>query len=424
MKTNTGTNPTRLAAKIRRQFLGESDVETLKTDLRVILYSHDTMGIGHMRRNLLIASHIKAQFPHASILAIAGAKEACLFAQSADIDCLTLPSFHKRPDGTYASRNLGIPAEDVLELRGRSILSAVQSYQPDLLIVDKVPSGAGGELLPTLEWLSLESNCHCVLGLRDILDEPKEVICDWEAFDTFKIIQEFFPSVWIYGDSSIYDAVAEYAFPSHLAERVAYTGYMDTSLRLAAIEESSHKEPPFVLCTIGGGQDGEELPRCFVDAIRATGLPAKILTGPYMTDAARAALKRHAEDIPALEVITFVSEGDLLIKQASHVVSMGGYNTLSAILTYQKPSLIVPRVKPRKEQLIRANRLAELGYVDVLHPDDLSASAIADWLTRTPVSAPLNCQPLEMSGLQKICDSIGQLFPQSKRTSEVSQSHA
>ena len=423
MKTNPGTTPARLAAKIRQQFLGKSDVETLNTDFRVILYSHDTMGIGHMRRNLLIASHIKSQFPNASILAIAGAKEACLFAQSADIDCLTLPSFHKRPDGTYTSRNLGIPAGDVLELRGRSILSAVQSYQPDLLIVDKVPSGAGGELLPTLQWLSLESNCHCVLGLRDILDEPQEVICNWEALDTFKIIQEFFPSVWIYGDSNIYDAVAEYSFPSSLSERVAYTGYLDTSLRLAGIEKSSRKEPSFVLCTIGGGQDGEELPTCFVEAIRATGMPAKILTGPYMTEAARAALKRHAEDIPSLEVIDFVSEGDLLIRQASHVVSMGGYNTLSAILTYQKPALIVPRVKPRKEQLIRANRLAELGYVDALHPDDLSASAIADWLTRTPASTPLNCQPLEMSGLQRICDSIGQLFPQSKRSPEVSQSH-
>ena len=423
MKTRAETLPTRLEKKIRRKFLGESESGNRSADLRVLLYSHDTMGVGHMRRNLLIATQIKSQFPNASVLTIAGAKEACLFAEHANIDCLALPSFHKRADGTHTSRNLGIPGEEILELRSRCILNAVEAFQPDLLIVDKVPAGAGGELLPTLEWLSANSSCQCILGLRDILDEPQKTIRDWQALDTFDVIQTYFPTIWIYGDPAIYNAVDEYQFPNELKDRVLFTGYLTTSSRLEGLDCSASDNEPFVLCTIGGGQDGEALPTCFIEAIRETKLPAKILTGPYMSAANRETLKQAATDLPWLEVIDFAVEGDILIKQASRIVSMGGYNTLAAILTHQKRALVVPRIEPREEQLIRANRLAELGYVDTLHPDQLSASAIAAWLNSDD-SPVLPAKQFDMAGLQRICDSIGSMLPNSKRCTNKLESHA
>lgn len=123
-----------------------------------------------MRRNLLIAQKIRQQFPSASVLVIAGAREAAIFSQQAGIDCLTLPSFRKEPNGTYSSRHLKMSADDVLDFRSETILAAMHNYRPDLFIVDKIPSGAGGELLPTLNWLRSSTNCHCVLGLREILD--------------------------------------------------------------------------------------------------------------------------------------------------------------------------------------------------------------------------------------------------------------
>ena len=134
-------------------------------------------------------------------------------------------------------------------------------------------------------------------------------------------------------------------------------------------------------------------------------------------------MRQAATDLPWLEVIDFAVEGDILIKQASRIVSMGGYNTLAAILTHQKRALVVPRIEPREEQLIRANRLAELGYVDTLHPDQLSASAIAAWLNSDD-SPVLPAKQFDMAGLQRICDSIGSMLPNSKRCTNKLESHA
>lgn len=404
-----------LAKEIRQQFLGHDVPQcdrSEKSPLRVMLYSHDTMGVGHMRRNMLIASTIKNQFPDCSILTLAGATEACVFARSAGIDCLTLPSFQKRSDGTYTSRSLGVVAGEILSVRSETILAAIKSYKPDLLIVDKLPAGAGGELLPSLDWLSTHSSCHCVLGLRDILDTPDQVIQDWRNAQSFEVIRAHFQSVWIYGDQNVYDAVREYDFPADIAAKTQFTGYLKTCSRLKNVQPTgADAEAPFVLCTVGGGQDGEVLPLNFVEAMRASGHRSKLLMGPNMPDSIRKQIQTAACTVPSLEVIDFVDEGDLLVKHASHVVSMGGYNTLSAILSYQKPALIVPRVKPRMEQSVRADRLAELGYVQTIHPDDLSPSEIINWLDTPVDSRPAPSSSLDMCGLERVCEAIHADFP-------------
>lgn len=424
MTTKSGKRCSGLEAIIRKQFLGgQPAIRTPTSDLRVVLYSHDTMGIGHMRRNMLIANQIKQQFPNASVLTIAGAKEAYTFAQSANIDCLSLPSFQKRNDGSYESRSLGIPVSDVLEFRTQTILAAVKSFQPDLLIADKMPAGAGGELLPSLDWLAQHSTCHCVLGLRDILDSPETVIRDWDMRYSFEVIRRHFCSIWIYGDPEVYNAVREYEFPADIAERVIFTGYLDTRLRLAGrTDEPARNGEPHILCTVGGGQDGEDVLLKFAAAIRETGKTATLLTGPYLSQATKTHLFEFANSIPSLQVIEFVEEGDKLIQRASHVVSMGGYNTLAAILSHRKTALIVPRVIPREEQLIRANRLAELGLVKTIHPDNLTVDSIVGWLEETETQtrfANIERKTLDMDGLIRIGNAIHAEFPSAKYSMQV-----
>jgi len=50
---------------------------------------------------------------------------------------------------------------------------------------------------------------------------------------------------------------------------------------------------------------------------------------------------------------------------------MGGYNTVTEVLATDTPALVVPRCRPRTEQLVRARRLSDRGLVDYVHPDDL-----------------------------------------------------
>ena len=142
---------------------------------RIPLYSHDTMGIGHMRRNLLIATALAHSSLRPSILLIAGAREASAFPMPPSVDCLTLPVYRKEADGRYQSRSLDLPLDQLVRLRAGTIAAALEAFEPDVLIVDKVARGAFAELDPALASSRAKGRTRCVLGLRDVLDDPDAV---------------------------------------------------------------------------------------------------------------------------------------------------------------------------------------------------------------------------------------------------------
>lgn len=93
-----------------------------------------------------------------------------------------------------------------------------------------------------------------------------------------------------------------------------------------------------------------------------------------------AVLRRTAAANPLVRVVEFCPEPVWFVRDAERVVIMGGYNSVCEALSFEKPALIVPRIKPRAEQLIRAEAMRAVGVVDVLHPDQLSTQALTRWL--------------------------------------------
>jgi predicted glycosyltransferase len=372
--------------------LAETWIEN-KKKLRIALYSHDTMGIGHMRRNLLIAqvlaqSAAKGREP--VILLIAGGREMCAFGLPAGTDCLTLPALDKENNGQYRARRWDMSLKELLNLRSRSIAASLCGFTPDVLIVDKVPRGAGGELEQALQELHAEGRTRYVLGLRDVLDDPETVRREWKESRAEEAISRFYDAVWIYGDRRVFDPVMEYQFGSQVAAKVSYSGYLVQKQQEnftarsdadAALGEHSYD---LVLCLVGGGQDGSQLAETFAQTDFPAGTTGVILTGPFMPPQVQNRLQRLAQKNRRLRVLGFVTDSDLLLQRASRVVAMGGYNTICEILASKTPALIVPRVTPRQEQLIRAERMQELGLVDMLHPKDLSARALRNWLAGHP----------------------------------------
>lgn len=392
---------------------------TIAPDLRprIALYSHDTMGLGHMRRNLLIA-HAVARAPlGAVVLLIAGARRATAFSLPPGTDVLTLPSLRKEIDSRYRPRRLRIELEELIAVRSAAIQAAVSSFEPDLLIVDNVPRGAVRELDRTLEELRWNGRTRCVLGLRDVLDEPAAVKRDWTRANNEEAIREFFDAVWVYGDPTVYDLVDEYNFPADIAAKVRYTGYLDQTVRF---EFSGSKRPPFerlrlpdgplAVCVVGGGQDGAELARAFAGADLPRHFNGVIITGPFMDEEPQGAIRELASGHPRLRVIEFVSEPMQLLERADRIVSMGGYNTTCEALSLGKKTLIVPRVTPRLEQWLRATSLQDLGLVDVLHPSAANAGALSAWLRSNGGPPPPARDRIDLNGLARIPELVGELL--------------
>lgn len=384
---------------------------------RIVLYSHDTMGLGHKRRNLLIAQALGCADLDADILLISGMGEANAMPVAAGIDTLTLPALSKRVDGKYQSRRLNLELQEIVKLRSQLILAAIKNFRPDVLIVDNVPRGAVRELDVTLEYIGRHLPTRCVLGLRDVLDTPAAVRRDWHRAENVAAIRRYYDTVWVYGDPAIYDPRREYCVPVDIAAKMRPLGYLDPRTRhsnAAAHSQIQQLGLPddceLVLCQVGGGQDGSTLATAFAQAAFPAATVGVLLTGPFMPAETQQRLRLLAQANPQLRLVDYLAEPTLLLEQASRVVTMGGYNTTCEVLAYQKPALVVPRISPRQEQWIRADRLHRHGLIDMLHPTQLSPQALTDWLYQPlPARAPGGAS-VNLSGLDNLVADLQRLL--------------
>ena len=384
------------------------------------------MGLGHVRRNLLIARTLAAPPIGAQILLISGIREAGRFPLPPGVDLVTLPAYRKSPDGSYHPNTLGDDVELLTRLRAGLVAAALRQYPCDLLVVDNVPRGALGELSEALQEVRARGRTRCVLGLRDVLDEPAAVRRQWQRQRNADAIRQSFDSVWVYGDPSVYDTAAEYGFGSEIRARLESLGYLDP-LAHRDIGTASLPIPitaPYSLCVVGGGQDGWRLADAFARSRVPAGEQAVIVCGTRMPEGQRRLLDAVAAGRPELTILDFVTDPIGLMRAARRVVAMGGYNTVMEILSLGCPALIVPRVRPRLEQWIRAERLAAMGLIDVLHPDALSAESISRWLARDRGAPPQARSRLRFDGLDRLRRCVQRWFAPSPASSAPSASSA
>lgn len=376
---------------------------------RIVLYSHDTLGFGHLRRNLMIASALRESPMRPDILMIVGMREAGAFELPEGVDCLSLPAYAKGGDGAYRPRDLGRELAPLTALRARTIEAAATAFDPDLMIVDNVPRGALRELDPTLKSLSRRGRTRLVLGLRDVIDRPETVRRQWLQQRNFEAVREHYSDIWIYGDPAIYDIVEDCGLAGDFAGRARHVGYLDHSARLSSPFAGPDRDAvlqgdarPYVLCAVGGGRDGAALCEAFAAAPLPQGHRGILVTGSQMPAAARkrvAALTAGRSDIT---LVDFIREPIALMQGAARVISMGGYNTVCEVLSLGCPALIIPRARPRAEQVMRAERLAARGLIGMLHPDELTPAALGAWMAG-PAPRPGDArQALDLGGLATV----------------------
>jgi predicted glycosyltransferase len=334
-----------------------------------MLYSHDTFGLGHLRRSRALASAIIQNDPGASALILTGSPVAGRFTFPQRVDHIRLPGVTKRSDGSYVSTMLGMDIDATTSLRSGLIQSAVQQYKPDLLIVDKEPTGFRGELIPALGQL-LDGGCtKIVLGLRDVLDEPSVLATEWARKGAVAAVETYYDEIWVYGLRSIYDPTSGLDLSAAVQRRMHWTGY----LRRSAHTSVTPPKAPYVLITPGGGGDGEAMVNLVLEAYEQDPdlkPDAKLVYGPFLTGDTRDDFQSRVRALGGrVSAVGFESEIETLFAGAQGVICMGGYNTFCEVLSFDKPAVIVPRTVPRLEQYIRAARAEELGLVRMLDED-------------------------------------------------------
>lgn len=360
---------------------------------RYLFYSHDGVGLGHTARNLAIARALAERDPDATILLATGTDDALQLGVPERVEILKLPSLRKIANERYAARRLLLNERQIHSLRSDLLAGTVRSFQPHVMLVDKHPLGAGGELRSALSLLQQQGGA-AVLGLRDILDEPEVVVAEWSRHNLRSVIAEFYDRILIYGEPDVFNPVTEYSMPATLAARTLFCGYVinDATTPCKPMANSNsvrRKGRPRVVATVGGGEDGGELLEQFLHACVGAPWSGVAVSGPFAQNGAKARLFELAGRSKS-KLFEFVPNLWRAFEPIDALVCMGGYNTLCEGLAHSVPIVCVPRVHPRREQYLRAECFSRLGLLEFVDPEMLSAPVLRDAVLRA-LSRPSGC---------------------------------
>jgi predicted glycosyltransferase len=338
---------------------------------RILIYSHDSFGLGHLRRCRAIAHAIVDRFKGVSVLILSGSPIIGSFDFLPRVDFVRIPGVVKLHNGEYQSLGLHIDLDQTMAIRAAIIKQTAESFRPDLFLVDKEPLGLKGEVLPTLNMLKARGTT-LVLGLRDIMDEPALLLREWKRKKVLPALERLYDEIWVYGLEDFADPLQGVAFPAAVRSKMIYTGYLRRAVPHLKTTEPPVRREPYVLVTVGGGDDGMAVLDWVLSAYEhdpAIPLAAVIVTGPFMAPEQQRHFRERAERLRRIEVLTFDAHLELLMERAVGVVAMAGYNTFCEILSLDKRAILVPRVRPRREQVMRAMRAAALELAHTLDPE-------------------------------------------------------
>ncbi len=391
---------------------------------KILIYSHDSFGLGHLRRCRAIAHALVGAFDELSVLILSGSPIIGSFEFRSRVDFVRIPGVIKLRDGEYTPLSLHLNIEHTLAIRASIIEHTAKVFDPDIFIVDKEPLGLRGEVLPTLEALK-DTDTRLVLGLRDVMDDPELLGQEWERKNVYPALKSLYDEIWVYGPEGICNPVEGMTMPEGVEDKFRYTGYLRRHLPEGA-ETLPQPAPfdgdPYILVTPGGGGDGVEMVDWVMRAYEARKhplFPALIILGPFMPAAATAQFIERAAHLRDVEIIRFTPQIEPYLNNATAIVGMGGYNTFCEILSFDKPTLMVPRVVPRREQAIRAARAEESGLLRVLpidsYPDpELMTKALIELPNaRKPSAAGVDNL---LGGLGKIERRVGEILDENRQT--------
>ena len=355
-------------------------------ECRVLTYSHDGFGMGHLRRNINVTTRFLADAPESSVLMLVGCSPESYFELPAGIDFIKLPSIVKVATGVHQLSSLRIGQLQAEALRNSLIKRVADVYRPDLLLVDYVPAGVWGELLPTLRMLKQRKDAPVMmLGMREIIDAPDVVREHWRREGTYEVINRYYDAVVVYGCPDVFDTVREYGLDRELTIPIRYCGYVCSEETIRPSEQMREEllvgeGDRLVVVTGGGGRDAYPMMRTCIQALglvrKELPLTGVLIAGPLMGSSQKESLREEAR-AAGVRFLNYVCGNLSYLNAADLVITMAGYNSLAEVLRLKKKALVIPRLGPSAEQTTRSELFARRGLIDTLSPRCLSPEQLA-----------------------------------------------
>lgn len=363
------------------------------------MYSHDGFGLGHLKRNVILAQKALQKIPRSRVFLLMGHPTfpfSSMLPYGADF--IKLPSLVKVNTGEWRSRNVSIPNATLKRLRSSLILQTARALKPDIFLVDYAPQGVWKELCETLKLLKRQNHSPVILlGLRDVLDDDEVTFELWKKEGNYEALARYYDKILIYGCREIFDTAQHYRFDGELADKTYYCGYICPSAPYQSREglrrEMRITDEKFIVITAGGGADAYPMMSLSMKAIAQLSpqekIKALLITGPLMNREQREELYIQARGLP-VELLSAVEDTSNYLNAADLVITMGGYNALMESLCLRKPTLVIPRRGPSAEQQIRTRLFSELKLIHGLAPADVLSVSELSWAIQKKLGEPFN----------------------------------
>lgn len=374
--------------------------------MRVVMYSPDSIGLGHMRRNATVAAELVRQKPEASVALLIGSGAGAFFAVPRGVDTIKLPSVQKVTSEIWRARSLNLSVDETSQVRAGIIQNVIRSLKPDVVLVDHLPMGVCCDLLPALKMIQREQlDAQVVLGLRDILDEPELIRRRWRAQGQYGFISAHYDAALIYGDRAVYPSGDHYGLEPCLPGRVFYTGYVCSSFEAARDTRGDPKSvrglpgltdwnpgERVIVAAGGGGHDAFPMLEATLSALKPLdddpSIRAVIIAGPLMPEADRQRLEKMCDGLKRSQIVPWTADCMDYLSAADVAIIMAGYNSSLEALSTRARVIMLPRPGPSGEQRIRARMLAERNLVDAIENAAASPETVKQSILRALSMSP------------------------------------
>ncbi|MEO1352597.1 MAG: glycosyltransferase [Cyanobacteria bacterium J06635_15] len=396
---------------------------------KLMFYCQHILGMGHLIRSMEIVRGLTDDF---EVCFINGGEIVQGFQIPPSVQMINLPAIKTDPEFRELQAvddNLSIEA--VQTLRQRQLLATLKAFQPDVLMIELFPFGRrrfSFELIPLVENARAQ-NAKVVCSLRDIV-VTKQDQTRHEA-KICRLMNQYFDQLLIHGDPSLHPLEDSFSRVNDLNCDVHYTGYVvqqPGNTRPTITDQIAlSDERPMILTSVGGGRFGHELLDCVVETAQVLEgkLPhcIRMFTGPFMPEEKFWELKYAAHDRSNLQIHRYTPNLLAYMQKADLSISMAGYNTTMNILTTGVPAMMLPFTgNDDKEQTMRVERLAQLGRVKRLHPEDLRPKRFAKTLIAQLQQPPTQLS-IDLDGVKQtaqLVKALVQKTPAKKHTQQVS----
>jgi len=352
---------------------------------KVLFYVQHLLGVGHVMRAVALTEamcrwqlrvclvHGGAPVPHADFGRAQVVQLPVLKARDSSFSGL-VDSVGKAPDQHF------------LGARRRQLLSCLQRFAPDLVLIEAFPFGRRQmhfELLPLLDACrSANPRPVLVCSVRDIVQRRRK---PGRTQESVRLINEFFDHVLVHGDAKFITFDESFAGTAEIATRIHYTGYV---VRMPG--DSVADANAQVLVSAGGGAVGFQLLRTALQArvlSQAAELKWWLLVGEGVSPKALDSLREMA---PSGVTLTRTRpDFQSLLSRCLLSISQAGYNTVAEVLRAGAPAVLVPfEGTGETEQIQRAERLAQRGLVQVVRERQLSPEHLAAAVDRALAGRP------------------------------------